>query len=105
MRQSFLRRRMPLREGPCVFFDDYKITAGTNRKTAFFNEVGIDQDRITIVKNARHPQTVGRKDHGAIIPKGEHVSPFECNNEFYIFPDHNGTDVMAWEGQICRKDV
>ncbi len=38
--------------------------------------------------------------YGAIIPKGADVSPFECGNEFYICLNHNGTDVVAWDGRL-----
>ncbi len=71
------------------FWDHYKITVGERRKTAFVNEIGV------------YPNGAPFGNHyGAVIPKGAHLSPFECGNEFYICLNHNGTDVVAWEAKL-----
>lgn len=39
----------------------------------------------------------------AIVPKGTENSPFACDDDFYFFLNHNGTDVIAWDAQLIEQ--
>ena len=43
--------------------------------------------------------------YGAVIPKGKTGSPFQCGDEFYFYLNHNGTDVVAWDGKLEKKEI
>ena len=43
--------------------------------------------------------------YGAVIPKGKTGSPFQCGDEFYFYLNHNGTDVIAWDGKLEKKEL
>ena len=43
--------------------------------------------------------------YGAVIPKGKTGSPFQCGDEFYFYLNHNGTDVIAWDGKLEKKEI